>query len=491
MGQELPRGHFDQADYKRFTRRLDQCIGLLPELLSRPDFDGTPQTVGAELEMSLIRADGRPAPINLELIEALGDPHFTPELDRFNLEFNSDPLPLAGRPFSALARQLEQALTAVRNTAAGRHAQPVLVGILPTLRQDDLGPKAMTPSARYRVLDEVVRAHRGRAFQLNINGRDPLQLAADCVTFEGANTSFQLHLKLPPERFVRSFNAAQMALGPVLAVAGNAPIFLQHCLWEETRIVVFKQTVDDRDPASAAAHASPRVGLGRGWWQGSPADCLARHLHAHEVLLPLCGDEPPPARLAAGARPPLSELRTHAGTIWHWNRPVYDPSGHLRIEFRALPSGPTIVDMLANAALMLGLTLALAARGPDCENFPFSKVEHNLYRGAQNGLDARLVWPQDDGNLRPVPVVDWLRHWLPPARDALCQAGIEHGEARHYLDIIAQRLDQGQTGARWQRAWLEHAERRSNRDEALHRMLRRYVALSDEGAPVHQWPLPA
>ncbi len=491
MGQELPREHFDPADYSRFARRLEQCIDRLRELLDQADFDGTPASIGAELEFSLMQQSGRPAAINLDLIEALADPRFTPELDCFNLEYNSDPLPLAGRPFSALARQLEAAMAAVRQAAGPLDAQPVMVGILPTLRPGDLGPAAMTPSARYRVLDQVVRNHRGQAFLLNIDGRDPLRLEAECVTFEGANTSFQVHLKLPPERFVRVFNAAQMALGPVLAVAGNSPVFLQHCLWEETRIVVFKQTVDDRDPASAAAHASPRVGLGRGWWQGKPADCLARHLHAHEVLLPLCGQEDTATPLSAGARPSLSELRTHAGTIWHWNRPVYDPSGHLRIEFRALPSGPTIADMLANAALMLGLTLALAEHGPDCARFPFGKVEHNLYRGAQNGLAARLIWPQADGSLRPEPVAGWLERWLEPSAQALSDAGVERDEVDRHLEVIAQRLRSGQTGARWQRAFLDRAERETNRDEALHRMIRTYVRHSDSGEPVHQWPLPA
>jgi hypothetical protein len=53
--------------------------------------------------------------------------------------------------------------------------------------------------------------------------------------------------------------------------------------------------------------------------------------------------------------PALEELRLHQGTVWRWNRAIYDPAegGHLRIEMRALPAGPTVIDMLANAAFLL------------------------------------------------------------------------------------------------------------------------------------------
>jgi hypothetical protein len=52
--------------------------------------------------------------------------------------------------------------------------------------------------------------------------------------------------------------------------------------------------------------------------------------------------------------------------VWRWNRAIYDPAsgGHLRIEMRALPAGPTVIDMLANAAFLIGLSLWLAEQDP-------------------------------------------------------------------------------------------------------------------------------
>ncbi len=491
MGQDLPQQSFTATDFARFDARLARCVAVLGELLQRPDFDGSPASVGAELELSLMDPDGRPAMINLELLEAMGDARFTAEIDRFNIEYNSTPLGFSGRPFLRLQQQLEEAVSQLHEAAAAHQAQPVAVGILPSLRAADLGDAAMTPVNRYRVLSRVLRAHRGRPFELRINGDDPLQLHADGVTFEGANTSLQLHLKVRPADFVRTYNAAQMALGLSVAACGNSPLFLQHRLWEETRIVVFKQSVDDRNAPALAWHVRPRVGIGSHWWQGSAAQAIADHLHGHDVLLPICSEEDPDAAMAAGQTPRLGEIMTHGGTIWHWNRPVYDApgGGHLRIEFRALPSGPTIADMMANAALSLGLTLALAAQGPDTAEFPFERAEYNLYRAAQSGLDAQVDWPDGHGRMVRQPVVDLLRVWLPRAQQALTAAGVEADEARQHLSIIAARIQNGQTGARWQRHYVERCGLKENRNAAMHRMLQRYATLSTAGSPVHTWPL--
>ena len=54
----------------------------------------------------------------------------------------------------------------------------------------------------------------------------------------------------------------------------------------------------------------------------------------------------------------------HKGTIWHGNRLFIglDDNGlaHWRVEQRAMPAGPGIIDMLANAALYFGALRMLA-----------------------------------------------------------------------------------------------------------------------------------
>ncbi len=491
MGLDIRQETFAAADFADFSQRLEQSYAALAELLERPGFGAGPCSIGAELELSLIDRHGRPALCNQHLMRAMRDARFTAEIDRFNIEFNSDPLAFAGDGLTRLGAQLNQAVAQLRACAAQHAVRPVMVGILPSLRATDLGPQVMTPITRYRVLNRILRQHRGRPFLLNINGADPLKMSADDVTYEGANTSFQLHLKVAPDRYVRTFNAAQMALGPVLAASGNSPIFLQHRLWEESRIVVFKQTVDDRTRRSMRAHASARVGLGTGWWEGEVAACLTEHLRAYDVLLPVCGDEDMAAVLAAGGVPKLAELCMHNGTIWHWNRPVYDAAdgGHLRIEFRVLPAGPSLPDMLANAALLLGLSLGLAQDGPDCARFPFNKVEYNLYRGAQNGLQAQFLWPDAGGELRKLGARELLIDLLPLARRGLVSAGLDGAEAERHLGVVKARIESGQTGARWQHDFLTRAELKHSREEALRLMINRYEELSRTDRPVHTWPV--
>ena len=83
--------------------------------------------------------------------------------------------------------------------------------------------------------------------------------------------------------------------------------------------------------------------------------------------------------------PTLAELRLHQGTVWLWNRPVYDNlgGGHLRIEMRALPAGPTAVDMVANAAFLIGLAEGLRPHINELlPGLPFPRAEYNFYRAA-------------------------------------------------------------------------------------------------------------
>jgi hypothetical protein len=100
--------------------------------------------------------------------------------------------------------------------------------------------------------------------------------------------------------------------------------------------------------------------------------------------------------LDKGKIPELSALTLHNGTVWRWNRPCYgitDGKPHLRIENRALPAGPTIVDQVANVALYYGLMQAMAT---DAINIPgriaFEDARLNLFAAAQHGLAARLTW---------------------------------------------------------------------------------------------------
>ena len=309
---------------------------------------------------------------------------------------------------------------------------------------------------------------------------------------EGANTSFQVHLRVDPADFTRVYNAVQLASAPVLAVSGNSPTFLGHRLWEETRIALYKQAVDDRQ-RPAPRRGLARTALGTGWLRRGALELFTESVRLHQPLLPVLADSGPPGTGNGWHAPPLDELRLHQSTVWRWNRAVYDPAvgGHLRIEMRALPAGPTVIDMLANAAFLIGLSLWLAGQDQQWTYaVPFERADHSFYRAAQHGLNAELTWPSEHRDqLRTLRAAELVAELVPrPARGCV-EAGVAAAEADGLLDVISARASSGQTGAAWQRAALAAAERGRDREHALAAMLDGYLRCADTGRPVHTWPV--
>jgi hypothetical protein len=493
MGIEIDRDRFDDADYERFSRRLERSLDALGQMLERPGFGVGERTVGAELELFLVDGHGRPMPENKAILGEVDDPRLTLELDRFNLEVNPSPSSLAGAPFSALRDELDSVLGQVRRATQARGGRVVMIGILPTLRRGDLHRGAITDSPRYRALNRSMRRLRREPFRIEISGTDPepVRIERDNLELEGANTSFQIHLRVDPDDFARVFNAVQLATAPVLAASCNSPAFLGSLLWEETRIALFEQAADDRDESSRGRLMS-RVAFGSDWLRTSALELFEESVRHHEPLLPVLGDEDPVERLGGREVPALDELRLHQGTVWRWNRAIYDAAsgGHLRIEMRALPSGPTITDMLANAAFLVGLTLAVAHDAGDWTGtMPFARAHANFYDAARRGLDAELEWPAPGGRPRRRKAAELALDLLPRARAGLDRAGVAPEESGRLLDVIAERVGSGRTGAVWQRRTVEALEPDVGRDRALALMLERYIDLMNMGAPVHTWPI--
>ncbi len=496
MGTEITREKFSERDYARFTERLERCLSDLGQLLEQPGFGAGPVTLGAELELFLVDGAARPLPLNQAVRALTADPRVAVELNRCNLELNCSPALLAGRPFTALAGELGVLLARVGAAARAHHGRVALIGVLPTLSQAYLGADAVTGTARYRALDRGLRRLRRGPLQIKISGAEPLELTSEGIALEGANCSFQVHLRVAPADFSRVYNAVQLATAPALAVAGNSPTFLGHRLWEETRIALFKQSVEDRD-SRGPRRRPPRATFGTGWLRDGALELFTQSVRLHEPLLPFVSVPPagvPQARTSQTCDPPcLDELRLHQGTVWRWNRAIYDPAagGHLRIEMRALPAGPTVTDMLANAAFLIGLALWLAGQDQRWTyELSFERADHGFYRAAQHGLAAELTWPSGPHQVRTAAAATLVPELLPAARHGLVGAGVAEAEADRLLGVIGARATTGQTGAAWQRAALAAAEPGRSREQALTVMLDQYLACAATGQPVHTWPTP-
>jgi len=234
----------------------------------------------------------------------------------------------------------------------------------------------------------------------------------------------------------------------------------------------------------------PRVWFGERWIT-SIFDLFEENVRYFPSLLPVVDDEDPMEVLQAGGAPRLQELRLHNGTIYRWNRPIYQVVGdrpHLRVENRVLPAGPTIVDTLANAAFYYGLVRVLVEdERPLWTQMSFSAAEENFHSGARDGIEARLYWP----GLGEVPAAELiLRRLLPMARDGLTRWGVDSADADRLLEIVERRCVQLTNGAAWQVAAFHRLYERLDRPDALREMTVRYREHMHSNAPVHTWPLP-
>ncbi|MFI0168129.1 glutamate--cysteine ligase [Streptomyces sp. NPDC017095] len=460
MGREVGRVAFTEEEYARFRVRLADCLAELGKVVARPGFGQVPSTLGAELELSLAGPDGRPVPVNAAVREGLGDDGLALEVARFNLEANLEPVPLRGRPFTELAAQASGALARITAWSLPRHgARAVPIGTLPTLTPADLTARALTDLPRYHALERAWARRRPAPFPLRVGEGEQGLLRAGSVAVQGAACSWQVHLTVAPDLFRPTYNAAQLATGPALAAAGNSPFPLGRRGGQESRIAVYEQGFGER-AADGRGTSRPRVGFGHAWLRGGPLAAFEETVRGYDVLLPAvssAGDDD----VSPNGCPSLEELRLHVSTVWPWNRPVYDPLGHLRIELRALPSGPTPLDMAANTAFLVGLTLSLAAEGRDvARELPFACARENFYRAARDGLRATLWWPSPGSAPRSHDAGALVAELLPQAREGLVTAGVDAAEADTVLHLLDRRTGSGRTGAWWQQRTLQALRRR-------------------------------
>ncbi len=481
---------FSRDDRRRFREKVRCGLGVFAQVLDQFRFDPHTRMVGLELELDLVDGTGVPAMRNAEFLTALCDPAFKAELGAYNVEINITPRLIGGSGFADFEADLRGRLAAASAVAAPMDLRLVLTGILPTVAPSHTVRDNMSRRSRYRILNDQTIDIRGDDITLDIRGPEHLRMAFDSVMAESANTSLQIHLQLSPDSFAGYWNASQAIAGVQVAVGANSPFLYGRRLWDETRIPLFEQAVDERPAELRNQGVRPRVWFGERWVT-SIFDLFEENLRYFGVLLPTCDDEDPEAVFAAGGVPSLFELRLHNGTIYRWNRPVYDVTNgrpHVRVENRVLPSGPTVADMLANVAFYAGLARALAESDrPVWTQLPYTAAAENFQRGSRYGLGASLFWPGEGDT----PVRDLvLRRLLPVAHAGLDSLAVDPSTRDRLLGIIEGRCATGHNGATWQSATVAHLEARgSGRRAALGEMLMRYLTLTETNEPVHTWPI--
>ncbi len=490
VGQQVAARTFSREDRQRYRRKVRVCLDVFARMLSEARFHPERRSFGLEIELNLTGETGEPALINAAALEAIADPSFQTELGQFNVEINVPPRLLEGAVFSELERDARASLNDAEHRARTVGAHMMIIGILPTIGPEHLRAETFSANPRYALLNEQVFAARGEDLEISIAGVERLFIHADTIAPEAACTSVQLHQQVEPEAFARYWNAAQAIAGVQVAVAANSPFFCGKELWRETRIALFEQATDTRPEELKIQGVRPRVWFGERWIT-SIFDLFEENVSYFPALLPVVDDEDPLATLERGDVPRLGEMRLHNGTIYRWNRPIYDvvrDQPHLRVENRVLPAGPTVVDIMANAAFYYGLLRMLAEEDrPVWSQMSFSAAEENFHAGAREGIDARLYWP----GLGEVPVAELVvRRLLPLAREGLERWGVASEDADRLLGIIERRCVLLRNGAAWQSQVFHrlYEDKAMDRDEALRQMTRRYREHMHSNQPVHDWP---
>jgi CBS domain-containing protein len=490
MGEQNIEEHASEASRQTFMKSLLEEVRALEVMLEKGMVESGVSRIGAEQEMFLIDEARKPALTGLEVLKELDDDRFTHELGLFNIEANLSVQEFHSDCLSRMEAETQEVYAKAREAAHKCDSEIALVGILPTLTKKNLGLDSMVPIPRYHALNDAIMALRGHDLQFTINGADQLVVKHDNLMLEACNTSFQVHFQVSPEDFAHLYNIAQVVTGPLLAAAVNSPILLGKRLWHETRISVFEYSVDARSTTHQARGLKPRVHFGNHWVDESVTEIFKEDIARFRVILTTDTEDDPLAMVAQGIAPKLKALCLHNGTVYRWNRACYGVHNgvpHLRIENRVIPSGPTVIDEIANTAFFVGMMAGMADTYADIrEMITFDDVKANFMAAARDGIRAQMNW-FGDTHMPARKLI--LKELLPLAEKGLQKYKVDQKDIDLYLGVLRDRVSTRRNGARWALESLAEMHGRGTEDQRLRCLVSSMVEQQTTGRPISEWVL--
>lgn len=495
MGVQKVKFEKNTKEMQQFMWHLLRDVEALEIMLKDEMFETDTIRIGAEQEMCLVdNVTYKPSLIAMEVLKGTKEWEWLgTELALFNLETNMSPQVFEGTCLSDMEKETKTQLDLIREKLKPFNAKIALTGILPTLRKFDLDMKNLTPKPRYKALMAAINDHlQGENYELRLSGIDELLIKHDSPLLEACNTSFQVHLQVKPREFVKMYNIAQTLSGPIVSIAANSPLVFGKRLWHETRIALFQQSLDTRTSQDHMRERSPRVSFGKTWLNDSILEIYKEDITRFRVLLSDKIEEDALKTLSNKKIPKLKALLIHNSTVYRWNRPCYGISDngmpHLRIECRVLPSGPSVIDEIANAAFWLGCMIGMANKYDDIrEHISFDNVRDNFEKAANFGIDSKFTWINDEKISAERLIVEQL---IPLAKEGLASRNVNPDDITRYMDIIQGRCDKHTTGARWQLRAFTALKEKVTVDEATAVMTAAIVKNQEQDKPVHTWALP-
>ncbi len=482
-----------KKELQNFVANILKDVRALEKMIEGDMFEKDPIRIGAEQEMCIVNQDWKPAKVNQELLKNINHELFTTELAQFNLEANVNPLIFTGNCLSQMDSDIQKMvdLASIEAEKMGNHI--ILTGILPTVSRLDLSMDSITPIERYKALMFAINDLRGtKDLELNIRGIDHLMAKHDSPMMEACNTGFQVHLQVTPEDFASKYNIAQAIAGPALAIATNAPMLFGKRLWHETRIALFQQAVDTRISGRHLRNKSARVMFGNQWVKDSILEIYKEDIMRFRVLLGSSLETPDPLlELEQGKIPSLDSLLVHNSTVYRWNRPCYGVANgvpHLRIENRVLPSGPTVRDEMANAALWLGLMNGFDDQYKDITKvMDFDDAQANFLLACRSSMNSKFNWVGLD---KPINASELLvKELIPIAREGLQKANVDKTDIDAYLGVIEERAESSLNGSYWMLKSYAKLTKQVSTKEAITAITASMHSQQQTKEPVHTWRL--
>jgi hypothetical protein len=508
---ELVRRSLSPETATTFRDRLETQANWLRTAIEEGRFDNDDLAVGLELEAYAV-VGNRSKPRLARLPEAVfEEPAANKELGLHNIEINTEPTLLSETGLAAQADEIREQTTAAR-AAAAAHDREIVLDAMWTLSPaagagDYLSATTdhdgvviadnMRGYPRYVAIDNDALAHADGEVPFSVPG---VEATFPSILFESLATSIQPHLQIPTAaEFPAYYNAAIRTLGPILALTTNSP-FLPTTFYDavddrndpetvieetphELRIDVFEQSVNQTE------HAKVRV----------PSDIET----TTDVVDRVVDDDlyAPFLRgwLADDDRETLAdriwEFNHKRGTYWRWLRCVVggdhidDANGthSLRIEYRPIPTQPTVTDIVGLQALVAGAIYGLADADHPIRSLPWADAEASFYNAAADGIDADLRWVTANGE-RTTDSGVIFAELFEYARRGLTTAGIESDTINNYLDPIEARVTAGVTPSVWKKQQVR--ERLADGDDlqtAIEGMQQTYIELSRETDSFAEW----
>ncbi len=473
MGEEISKLLSESGDLARFRKSVVKETKILEQWLKENTLEVNDQHFGYELEGCLVDLDYRPAMKNEEFLSRIHDSQVVPELAKFNLEINGDVYSYNPNCFSQMQSDIESLERKVRKTTNEMQLHPLWIGILPTLRDDDLNLNTMTPRNRYFALaKKMMELRQGKPVHLELSRKDEMILLRDNIMTEAATTSLQVHHQVKPKDAVRAYNISLNLSAPCTALFANSPFLYGKKLWDESRIPVFEQSLQLPD-STRGAGLQP-VTFGDGYIKKSILECFEENLSKHQVILPVEFDDIPEK---------LRHLKFLNGQVWRWVRPIIGTNNkeepHIRLEQRSFSAGPSCIDTVANTAFYTGLLFYYLKSDENFEkSIPFHLAIKNFYKCAQFGLKADIHWVNGTTNVQTL-LHDIL---LPQAEIGLQYLGISQKEINYYIQhIIKTRIRTGWNGAAWQKSFID------THGSDFQEMTKQYIENQKSGTAVIDW----